>query len=123
MSHQLISELLPDLDELSDFEKAELLHCRHCQRAITAENFRIQINGAHQHRFSNPSQQVYDVCCFQWAPGSSIYGEATRQHSWFADYRWQFAHCEECAAHLGWYYEHDRHSFFALIPRSLQDVE
>ena len=123
MSEQAIAELIEELSDVSDFQDDELLHCRNCQRAITSETFRIRVYGAHEHRFSNPAAQVYDVCCFEWAPGASICGQATDEHSWFTGYRWQFAHCEACEVHLGWYYEDGSDAFFGLIPDSLENVE
>lgn len=116
MNQQAITELL-DLPQ--EVDGRALLHCRSCHQAVTAEGYRIQMEGAHQHRFINPSGQVYDVCCFQWAPGATISGRATTEYSWFADYLWQYARCEECAAQLGWFYDDGSDAFFGLIPSKL----
>lgn len=118
MNQQIIADLL---DIPDDLDQRELLHCRSCRQAITAERFRIQVDGAHQHRFLNPSAQVYDVCCFQWAPGAVISGRPTTEFSWFADYLWQYALCEQCKTHLGWFYDDGSDAFFGLIPGSLVD--
>lgn len=125
----IATELHKVLDTVADIEPGELIHCSLCQHPVSAAQFRIRINGDYQHRFSNPSQQVFDVVCFQMAPGVAIRGEATRQHTWFQGFSWQFGHCEQCGEHLGWYYQGSptepstaTPSFFALISSKLRDA-
>lgn len=114
------------LDAVSDVDPRELIHCNLCQHPISAAQFRVRINGEFQHRFTNPSQQIFDVSCFQQAPGIAIGGEPTTFYSWFHGFSWQFGHCEYCGEHLGWYYESPdpagagaRQSFYALISAKL----
>ena len=107
-----LSKWLETLDEGEE----HYLYCQQCAAAITRENARQEINGQHRHRFINPAAVVYEVCCFASAPGVDISGEATREHSWFPAHSWQYAHCIDCASHLGWYFERDgQQAFFALI--------
>lgn len=125
----MANELHKVLDSVSAVEPSELIHCSLCQHPVSAAQFRIRINGDYQHRFSNPSQQVFDVVCLQMAPGVAIRGDATSEHTWFQGFTWQFGHCEQCGEHLGWYYQGSSTapstttpSFFALISARLKEA-
>lgn len=91
------------------------LYCRTCGQAIAVEDARIAVQGAHQHVFFNPAGLVFEIGCFQSAPGCAYHGEPTPEFSWFPGYAWSVALCSQCAAHLGWGYERDTHGFVGLI--------
>ena len=91
---------------------SEILCCRLCNSPITSVSEQVKIGLSHRHRFTNPAGITYGVACYQNAPGCSISGEATEEHSWFGGYRWQLALCTECNEHLGWYYQSKQGRFF-----------
>ncbi len=117
MSHELGDQRLSHwVADLNEAEPEDYLYCSECRNPISYENARVRLNGSHLHRFVNPAAVVYEVCCFASAPGADICGEASPQHSWFSGFSWQYAHCSDCGAHLGWYYENtSAECFFALI--------
>ena len=128
MSTETVASLLAELLDTPRLEPSALLYCRCCGQAITANPYRIRIDGEHQHRFINPAAAIFDVCCFQRAPGASVCGEASAEYSWFRGFDWQYARCEECDTHLGWYYhsqslEGRTLAFFGLIPDALRSLQ
>jgi len=97
------------------------LLCRACANPITTPTAAIDMAGAHQHRFSNPTGQAFTIGCFRSAPGCRVEGEAWRQYSWFPGYTWQIALCGRCACHLGWRFQADTR-FYGLISKKLRSV-
>jgi hypothetical protein len=99
-------------------EEEGQLYCFLCGRPITRVEERIEVQGAHEHTFSNPAGYVFDIACFASASGCASAGEPTELYSWFDGYTWSYAVCGGCRAHLGWLYQGtvdpaDR--FFGLI--------
>ena len=90
------------------------LRCRICETVITFENLRIPIAGLYEHVRTNPHGYEFHFECFQRAPGCSVFGRATDEHSWFSGYKWQVAVCSGCGEHLGWLFKGDER-FFGLI--------
>lgn len=82
-------------------ESAAIL-CKACGAAITAREHAIEVDGRHAHTFFNPAGVLYEIGCFAAAPGCANAGRLTAEFSWFADYRWRYAFCAGCGAHLGW---------------------
>jgi hypothetical protein len=82
--------------------ESEAILCRACGAAITAREHAIDIDGRHAHTFFNPAGVLYEIGCFAAAPGCANAGRPTAAFSWFADYRWRYAFCAGCGAHLGW---------------------
>lgn len=80
----------------------DALRCAACGSAITREAFRIEVQGSHEHRRSNPHGHRFRIGCFGEAAGCAAAGEPTAQWSWFAGYAWQIASCRACGEHLGW---------------------
>jgi len=77
-------------------------YCRLCGEFITQKQARISVEGAHEHRFSNPAGLVFDIGCFSSAPGCQTAGEPSDFYSWFDGFAWCCALCRTCATHLGW---------------------
>jgi hypothetical protein len=94
------------------------LLCARCRAVVAQEEARIEMAGAHQHRFTNPAGFTYDVVCLRQAPGCYVQGPTTNDFSWFAGYAWSYALCGACHEHLGWYYEGPT-KFFGLIADKL----
>jgi len=88
--------------------------CRACSSVITNRADRIEIQGSHAHRRTNPGGFSYDFGCFSDAPGCAVAGNMSREHTWFAGHAWQVATCAGCGEHLGWLFT-GAASFFGLI--------
>lgn len=95
------------------------LCCRVCRRPVTDTASRMAVAGAHRHTFTNPAGVVYEIGCFAGAPGCVAAGPLTADYSWFAGYRWCFALCADCGAHLGWRYKAGEGGFYGLILANL----
>jgi len=91
-------------------------YCRLCGEFITHQQARISVQGAHEHRFSNPAGFVFDIGCFRSAPGCLSVGEPNGFYSWFDGFTWRHALCRSCGTHLGWeFIAASEAPFFALI--------
>ena len=100
------------------------LCCAACRRPVTRENDRMEIQGQHEHLFSNPHGLTFRIGCFAMASGCVYVGEATEEWTWFPGYRWQIAVCGGCGSHLGWrYLGRDATGFHGFILRRLAPEE
>lgn len=95
------------------------LLCARCHHPITTNGRAISINGHHRHTFPNPLGLVFEIRCFEAAPGCRNHGTPTAEFSWFLGYLWQYALCSRCHTHLGWRFLGNSDSFFGLIETSL----
>lgn len=100
-------------------EKEKFLVCASCHKIITRPAARISINGAHQHSFANPSGLIFEIGCFNEAPGCDHVGRFSSEFTWFKGYQWRIAVCRNCLAHLGWEFASSGTSFYGLILTSL----
>ena len=96
------------------------IYCSFCDHGITGLNHACAVNGQHTHTFFNPAGVVFEICCFRQAPGCVVRGHSTDEFTWFAGYRWSYALCGRCRAHLGWQYTSAEDSFFGLIAPNLR---
>jgi len=78
------------------------LLCRACRHPIARPADRISVHGRHLHTFANPHGIVFEIGCFQNAPGCGVIGPASDDFTWFAGHRWRVCICAACRAHLGW---------------------
>ena len=106
-------------EEKSEPDKA--IFCKNCNKLITRAEQKIQVSGSHTHTFFNPAGLIFELGCFQKAPGATQAGETTSEFSWFAGHVWRFAFCGGCGEHLGWHYETGESSFFGLILAHLME--
>lgn len=118
---KLESQLKQQLKQISQQQKPhkKAILCRTCQQPITDFEQRIEIQGAHQHSYQNPVGILFNIACFRQATGCQKYGIATLEHTWFAGFRWRFAVCSQCHAHLGWFYQNETEAFYGLIIEQL----
>jgi len=98
------------------------IRCRACAAVITHEGQRTSIAGSHAHTCTNPGGYRHHFECYRHAPGCTVLGSATAEHSWFAGCRWQLAACSGCGAHLGWYFT-GAACFFGLIDDRMYSEE
>lgn len=98
-------------------EEDPCYYCLLCGELITRRKARISVQGAHEHRFSNPAGYVFDIGCFRTAPGCQPTGDPNDFYSWFDGYAWLHALCRGCGSHLGWAFVATGRveSFFGLI--------
>jgi len=93
--------------------------CRDCGYPITGADSVTSIDGSRTHTFFNPAGIVYEIICFNQAPGCVIQGAASTEFSWFSGFTWRVALCGNCRIHLGWLFESGDSSFFGLILKTL----
>jgi hypothetical protein len=109
--------------EQEDIDENQPLYCcAVCHWKITSESCVISVAGGHLHVKTNPNGRKFLLRCFSSAAGCVNTGESTAYHSWFAGYLWQFAHCRQCGAQLGWFFNGGQ-SFYGLIKEQLVRCE
>ncbi|MBL4622759.1 MAG: hypothetical protein JKY89_10210 [Immundisolibacteraceae bacterium] len=111
-------------DPDAEFEQRQpsAISCRACGQPVTNERFRLQVEGQHGHRVTNPHGIEFLILCFSQADGCLNAGHPYRQHSWFKGYQWQIALCRRCGAHMGWYFSQaEKDAFFTLIVDRITD--
>jgi hypothetical protein len=91
------------------------LFCAFCGHLITHQDERIEVNGRHEHRCTNPAGFTFSIGCFHEAGGCIATGAASEAHTWFKGYAWKVAVCARCARHLGWRFESTTDFFHGLI--------
>ena len=90
-------------------------HCIQCHHPITQKDATIEVNGQHQHTFTNPHGYVYRIGCFSDAPGCVPVSQPTTTFSWFPGYAWQIVVCHQCQHLLGWAFQGKGDHFWGLI--------
>jgi len=101
--------------ERAPHEEIYLL-CRACRHPITRPADRIRVQGRHVHTFANPHGLVFEIGCFQSAPGCGAIGPASDDFTWFPGHRWRVGICAACRVHLGWVFlPVQGGAFFGLI--------
>jgi len=90
-------------------------YCSVCLAFIASSAAKIEKQGAHQHICTNPAHQTFRIGCFRDAPGCTILGSPTGEHTWFPGYYWSIALCDQCKEHLGWKFAGGEDCFHGLI--------
>lgn len=78
------------------------VRCASCGARIAPESARIDVDGAHEHDFMNPSGIRFRIAFFALAPGCMPEGERSTVWTWVPGCAWQIALCKACGTHLGW---------------------
>jgi hypothetical protein len=89
---------------------------------VTRSAARIEMSGAHEHRFVNPHGIEYRIGCFAWAELLAV-GASSRYWTWFAGFTWQVEVCRGCDEHLGWRFASADSGFHGLILERLLEVQ
>lgn len=92
------------IDQESEEEK-DFIYCGTCSSIIGRRTDRIDVNGSHDHRFTNPYGYQYHIGCFAEALGCSLSGAPEAADTWFYGYFWRLAACGDCQRHIGWYFD------------------
>ena len=120
---------LPDINAAEDAadlgaQGERYILCRQCFHMITGPDEGIWMNGSHRHTFANPVGVVYEIGCFNSAPGCRVVGPASDEFTWFSGYLWRVAICSKCLTHLGWHFlPSGVHGFYGLILDRLIEQE
>ena len=93
--------------------------CAVCQQFITSDASAIHVEGGHIHIKINPQGKKFLLRCFASTSGTELSGDPTSHFSWFSGFNWQFVHCGQCGAQLGWFYGGQGNSFYGLIKEQL----
>jgi len=96
------------------------LVCAACGHRITDDDYRIAVNGTHEHTFVNPGGFVHRIGCFVAAPGCAYVGATETAFTWFPGFTWQVAVCARCRAHVGWIYRCAGEQFHGLVIAALR---
>lgn len=116
------SHLAPHSAPQENQEIDPVLRCRACGLPITSHQERIEMLERHEHVFFNPHGHVFEIGCFQRAPGCSLLGPPQTEFSWFSGHSWQIAICRSCQTHLGWHFQgYQGGDFFGLILQRLTE--
>ena len=115
VSGRIYSSIEDEVKEETVDKKWHII-CAECSQGITGDSERIEVNGAHEHTFINPSGIIFHIGCFARVFETKISGSATEQWCWFKGYNWRIVCCARCGTHLGWVYmAHGEIRFFGLI--------
>ena len=122
---QALDPKLQDLLEREEEEARDFIYCGTCSTVIGKNGDRIEVNGSHDHRFTNPYGYLFHIGCFSEALGCSIAGTPEAADSWFMGFQWRIAACGECQRHLGWYFDRvapgaESEFFYGLILERIQ---
>jgi len=113
----------PPAPELSDDEgRGRVLGCAFCRRPITSTAAGIEVDGSHEHTFTNPAGIGFRIGCFADASGLMKLGPSTLEWTWFPGYSWQVELCAGCREQLGWLYRSSKHLFHGLILDRLVEI-
>jgi hypothetical protein len=116
---------LQSMLEIEDSEDKNFIYCGTCSNVISRVQERIDVNGSHQHWFTNPYGLEFHLGCFANALGCEISGRPEAADTWFMGYYWRIAGCAECHTHLGWYFARASGAdfFYGLIFDRIQTEE
>jgi|TARA_B100000809_G_scaffold75340_3_gene73073 hypothetical protein len=118
-SDTLDPHLKDRLNKESDRPKEGYVFCLACSHVLAHAHDRLNIDGSHEHVFSNPHGFTHHFGCYQEALGCAIEGPPVAADSWFPGYLWRLAMCADCGQHIGWLFEHDDY-FYGLLVDKIQ---
>jgi hypothetical protein len=102
-------------------EPLDAICCLACSGVVTAKDQKIQVSDSHAHTFFNPAGIVFELGCFQKAPGCLAIGAPSSDFAWFPGHLWRIALCRRCRTHLGWLFVMEGNSFYGLILKKLRE--
>ena len=114
---EMLDPLLKERLRENDRPKEGYVFCLACSHVLAHANDRLDIDGSHEHSFSNPHGFTHHFGCYQEALGCAIEGPTVAADSWFPGYLWRLAMCAECGQHIGWLFEREDHFYGLLIDK------
>ncbi len=121
-----LSQILSSIEGSAgeDVNPEKLVLCKYCRNKVARVDAKIQVDGHHQHIFTNPAGESFKIGCFVEAEGCRHSGTPTTAFTWFQGFSWQVAVCASCKVQLGWYYSSkSTDSFYGLILNHLVESE
>lgn len=115
-----VPDLRRDASETTRDEEDEEVRCVACGHGIARRRDAIEMSGAHEHTFVNPSGVVFQVVCFRDVTGCVEIGDEEATFTWFPGWTWQIAICSRCRSHLGWKFRLLPDAFWGLIRTKLR---
>ena len=112
-----LKEIVEDKTE----RERDYIVCGSCAHVIARRSAQIEVNGSHDHYFTNPYGLEFHVGCFSEALGCAISGQRVAADTWFPGFRWRIASCEDCRRHLGWYFDQPGIYFYGLVLDYIRD--
>lgn len=100
-----------------------MLACAACGQPVTTSAARIEVDGSHEHRFTNPNGFQFHIGCFSSATGCALAGDPSTFFTWFPGHSWQVECCARCGAHLGWLFRSADAGFHGLILDRLVETD
>ena len=92
--------------------------CACCLNRVANEKNRFSYQGKTEFTFLNPAGIRFEIVTFSQISGCRQTGAPTLEQTWFPAHAWSFCQCDQCGAHLGWYYSGPQ-SFAGLIKNRL----
>lgn len=83
--------------------KYDMFACGTCRNVIGNLNEAVEICGRRFHTYQNPQDIRFNLLTIPKLH-ANVNGAPTTQGTWFPGYTWQFANCETCDTHLGWFF-------------------
>lgn len=116
---KIICKEATNKDPKSSTEKSisedEIISCALCNSFITRPSNKIIVDQTFSHVFANPHGIVFEIGCFDSAPGCIAGSASSTEFSWFPGYSWKIGACQFCSSHLGWIFSSKEDRFFGLI--------
>jgi len=94
-------EVVSKPETLQEEEPEKTIRCKFCDHDITRPSLAVE---PHEHTFRNPAGLSFHILCYSDAPGALNNGVPTLEHTWFSEYAWSYAICQNCQSHLGWWF-------------------
>jgi hypothetical protein len=120
---EIICKQTPDnlsIEETKTVLKDEkIVICSVCYQKITDPSKQIIVHQSFRHIFANPHGYVFEIGCFSDAIGCHPASISSNEFSWFIGYSWQIGICNQCSAHLGWFFSSELNNFWGLILEKL----
>ncbi len=102
-------------------ERAErVVRCVECDHPVAHDRDRVEVDGRHDHVFTNPHGYTFHIACFGDAFGATEAGEPSAEWAWFVGTEWRLAVCGGCFAHLGWSFRGDTRQFWGFVVQRIR---
>lgn len=66
-------------------------------------------------QFKNSHGIQFDIITTKTADLTRLNETRSKQDTWFPSFHWTICLCPRCHSHLGWFFDHEDKSFFAII--------
>ena len=116
-----LPEQVPDPEGEARFEEERSVLCKACGHRVTSSSQAVEVEGKHRHTFFNPAGILFEIGCFEMAPGAEVWGEISTLFAWFPGFGWRYVNCAGCHNHIGWLFLSGESSFYGLVLNRLTE--